>query len=203
VFDPSVATALALVESYGAVAVFVVFALEGALVGKVLPARTLFVASVVAVGVEAVAVLPVFAAAVIGATVGQSVVFVAVRRFDADPTSLAVVPVGKERLDGASRWFDRWGLPAVAASNAVPGTRGWLAVPTANASSVSAPRFAARVAGRIRRVRRRAAGGRYRGGPRVRGRSGCSAPSGLRRYSPESQRIVPCFLSGRSFSTSS
>jgi membrane protein DedA with SNARE-associated domain len=143
VFDPSVATALALVESYGAVAVFVVFALEGALVGKVLPARTLFVASVVAVGVEAVAVLPVFAAAVIGATVGQSVVFVAVRRFDADPTSLAVVPVGKERLDGASRWFDRWGLPAVAASNAVPGTRGWLAVPTANASSVSAPRFAA------------------------------------------------------------
>lgn len=137
------ATALALVDSYGAVAIFVVFALEGALVGKVLPARTLFVAAVVAVGVEAVAVLPVFAAAVAGATVGQSVVFAAVRRFDVDPTSLAVVPVSEGRLDGAGRWFDRWGLPAVAASNAVPGTRGWLAVPTANASSVSAPRFAA------------------------------------------------------------
>ena len=137
------ATALALVDSYGAVAIFVVFALEGALVGKVLPARTLFVAAVVAVGAEAVAVLPVFAAAVAGATVGQSVVFAAVRRFDVDPTSLAVVPVGEGRLDGAGRWFDRWGLPAVAASNAVPGTRGWLAVPTANASSVSASRFAA------------------------------------------------------------
>lgn len=137
------ATALALVDSYGALAVFAVFALEGALVGKALPARTLFVASVVAVGVEAVAVLPVFAAAVVGATVGQSVVFVALRRFDVDPASLAVVPVGEERLDGAGRWFDRWGLRAVAASNAVPGTRGWLAVPTANALSVSAPRFAA------------------------------------------------------------
>ena len=135
------ATALALVDSYGALAVFAVFALEGALVGKALPARTLFVASVVAV--EAVAVLPVFAAAVVGATVGQSVVFVALRRFDVDPASLAVVPVGEERLDGAGRWFDRWGLRAVAASNAVPGTRGWLAVPTANALSVSAPRFAA------------------------------------------------------------
>jgi membrane protein DedA with SNARE-associated domain len=143
VFSAHAATAFALVEGYGAVAVFAVFALEGALVGKVLPARTLFVTAVVAVGVEAVAVAPVFAAAVIGATVGQSAVFVAVRRFDADPTSLPLVPVGDSTLDGASRWFDRWGLPAVAASNAVPGTRGWLAVPTANASSVSALRFAA------------------------------------------------------------
>ena len=142
-FSAHAATGLALVESYGALAVFAVFALEGALVGKVLPARTLFVAAVVAVGVEALAVLPVFAAAVVGATLGQSVVFAAVRRFDVDPTSLALVPVGESRLDGAGRWFDRWGLPAVAASNAVPGTRGWLAVPTANASSVSAPRFAA------------------------------------------------------------
>ncbi|WP_423995772.1 DedA family protein [Halorubrum trapanicum] len=139
---PHAETLLALVGTYGAVAVFAVFALEGALVGKVLPARTLFVAAVVAAGVETVAVLPVFAAAVTGATVGQSLLFVGVRRFDADPTSLPLVPVGKARLDGATRWFDRWGLPAVAASNAVPGTRGWLAVPTANASTVSAPRFA-------------------------------------------------------------
>ncbi|VTT86498.1 hypothetical protein DM2_2536 [Halorubrum sp. DM2] len=136
-------TALALVGTYGAAAIFVVFALEGALVGKVLPARTLFVAAVVAAGVEAVAVLPVFVAAVAGATVGQSAVFVAVRRFDVDPTEFRVVPVGAGRLDGAARWLDRWGLPAVAVSNAVPGTRGWLAVPTANASTVSGPRFAA------------------------------------------------------------
>jgi len=135
-------TALALVGTYGAVAVFVVFALEGALVGKLLPARTLFVAAVVAAGVDAVAVVPVFVAAVAGATTGQSLLFVAVRRFDVDPTESRLVPVDAGRLDGATRWLDRWG-PAVAASNAVPGTRGWLAVPSASASSVSAPRFAA------------------------------------------------------------
>ena len=140
---PHAATLLALVGTYGAAAVFVVFALEGALVGKVLPARTLFVAAVVAAGVEAVAFLPVFAAAVTGATVGQSLLFVAVRRYDADPTALSVVPVDEGGLAGATRWFDRWGLPAVAASNALPGTRGWLALPSASASSVSAPRFAA------------------------------------------------------------
>ena len=127
-------TALALVGTYGAVAVFVVFALEGALVGKLLPARTLFVAAVVAAGVDAVAVVPVFVAAVAGATTGQSLLFVAVRRFDVDPTESRLVPVDAGRLDGATRWLDRWGLPAVAASNAVP---------SASASSVSAPRFAA------------------------------------------------------------
>ncbi|WP_424013511.1 DedA family protein [Halorubrum xinjiangense] len=140
--EPHVETALALVGTYGAAAVFVVFALEGALVGKVLPARTLFVAAVVAAGVEAVAVLPVFVAAVGGATVGQILVFVAVRRFDVDPTEFRVVPVGASRLDGANRWFDRWGLPAIAASNAVPGTRGWLALSSASGSSVSTSRFA-------------------------------------------------------------
>lgn len=140
---PHVETVVSLVDAYGAIAVLAVFVLEGALVGKVLPARTLFVTAVVAVGVEAVAFLPVFAAAVVGATIGQSLVFVAVRRFDVDPTSLAVVPVSDGGLDGVTRWFDRWGLPAVAVTNAVPGTRGWLAVPTANSSSVSAPRFAA------------------------------------------------------------
>ena len=136
-------TALALVGTYGAAAVFVVFALEGALVGKLLPARTLFVAAVVAAGVDAVSVVPVFVAAVAGATTGQSLLFVAVRRFEVDPTASRVVPVDAGRLDGAARWLDRRGLPAVAASNAVRGTRGWLAVPSASASSVSAPRFAA------------------------------------------------------------
>ena len=143
-------TALAFVGTYGAAAVFVVFALEGALVGKVLPARTLFVAAVGAAGVEAaalgpvfVATVPVFVAAVAGATTGQFVLFVAVRRFDVDPTASRLVPVDAGRIDGAARWLDRWGLPAIAASNAVPGTRGWLALPSASASSVSAPRFAA------------------------------------------------------------
>lgn len=66
-FGSHAATALSLVDSYGAVATFAVFALEGALVGTVFPARTLFDTATVAVGVEAVAVLPVFAAVVVGA----------------------------------------------------------------------------------------------------------------------------------------
>ena len=139
---PSFATILALVGTYGAVVLLGVFVLEGALVGKVIPTRTLFVAAVLAVGVETVTLLPMLAAAVVGATIGQLLLFVSVRRFDVDPAELSVVPGDGDRFDAPGRWLDRWGLPAVAVSNALPGTRGWLAVPTAG-SSVSASRFAA------------------------------------------------------------
>ena len=134
--------ALDLVATYRVVVLLLVFVLEGALVGKLIPTRTLFVGAVLAVGSNAFAFLPVAAAAVVGATVGQLLLFVSIRRYDVDPTAIDAVPVPDGRLDGADRWFDRWGLPAVAVTNALPGTRGWLALPTAT-SSVSMPRFAA------------------------------------------------------------
>jgi len=133
---------LALVGTYGAVVLLCVFVLEGALVGKLIPTRTLFVATVIAVGTDLIAFLPVVAAAVVGATLGQLLLFVSVRRFDVDPAASRLVPVASDRVDGAADWFDRWGLPAVAVSNTVPGIRGWLAVPSAG-SSVSASRFTA------------------------------------------------------------
>jgi len=141
-FGPAIDALLTLIGTYGAVVLLGIFLLEGALVGKLIPTRTLFVAAVLAVGVEAVAFLPMVAAAVVGATIGQSLLFVSVRRFDVDPAELSVVPGDGDQFDAPSRWLNRWGLPAVAVSNAIPGIRGWLAVPTAG-SSVSAPRFVA------------------------------------------------------------
>ncbi|GAB6878281.1 hypothetical protein JCM17823_05550 [Halorubrum gandharaense] len=141
-FQAAAAAVLDLVATYGVVVLLCVFILEGALVGKLIPTRTLFVAVVVTAGSDAFAFLPVFAAAVVGATIGQGLVFVGVRHFDVDPTDLRGVPVDEERLAGADRWFDRWGLPAVAVSNALPGTRGWLALPTATAD-VTSTRFVA------------------------------------------------------------
>ncbi|GAB7091554.1 hypothetical protein JCM18237_18250 [Halorubrum luteum] len=139
--DVLLTTAFDLVATYGVVVLLLVFVLEGALVGKLIPTRTLFIAAVFAVGSDAFAFLPVAAAAVIGATIGQLLLFVSVRHYDVDPTAMDAVPVTDDRLDGADRWFDRWGLPAVAVTNAIPGARGWLALPTAT-SSVSAPQFA-------------------------------------------------------------
>ncbi|MFC6755016.1 hypothetical protein ACFQEU_16340, partial [Halorubrum tibetense] len=107
---------LALVATYGVVVLLCVFVLEGALIGKLIPTRTLFVATVLAVGTDLVAFLPVVVAAVVGATLGQVLLFVSVRRFGVDPTESRVVPVTTDRVDDAGDWLDRWGLPAVAVS---------------------------------------------------------------------------------------
>lgn len=120
---------MGLLAQYGLLALLVVFALEGALVGKCVPSRTLFIAAVLAVGTDAVGVLSVFAAAVIGATAGQGLLFAFVRHTEATPEML---PGAFAAEDGrVSEWFDRWGLPAVVLSNALPVVRGALTVPAA------------------------------------------------------------------------
>lgn len=129
-YGVAIETGAAALAQYGLVVLLVVFALEGALVGKLIPTRVLFVAAVLAVGTDAVGVASVFAAAVVGATVGQVALFTVVRYADLTPARLRVGgdPATAGRLDG---WFDRWGLSAVAVSNALPLARGSLTVPAA------------------------------------------------------------------------
>jgi membrane-associated protein len=128
-YTGAIEAVVGLLAQYGLLALLVVFALEGALVGKFIPSRTLFIAAVLAVGTDAVGVLSVFAAAVVGATAGQVVLFAFVRHTGATPEAL---PGAFTAEDGrVSEWFDRWGLPAVVLSNAVPVVRGALTVPVA------------------------------------------------------------------------
>lgn len=102
-------TGAGLIVQYGLLLLLAVFILEGALVGKLIPTRALFVAAVLAVGSDGV--VAVVAAAVVGATLGQVVLFGVVR----------YTTVGSEAIPGADglegsrlgEWFDRWGLSAV------------------------------------------------------------------------------------------
>lgn len=120
-------TGAGLIVQYGLLLLLAVFILEGALVGKLIPTRALFVAAVLAVGSDGV--VAVVAAAVVGATLGQMVLFGVVR----------YTTVGSEAIPGADglegsrlgEWFDRWGLSAVAVSNTLPVARGSLTVPAA------------------------------------------------------------------------
>ena len=123
--------ALSFADRYGAVVLLVAFALEGALIGKLLPTRTLLVAVVLAAGTSLLDYAAVFAAAVVGATVGQVVLFLAVRRLEFDPASHDRIPLGDAQVSRAERWFDRWGPAAIAVTNTLPVTRGSLTVPTA------------------------------------------------------------------------
>lgn len=120
------------VAVYGAAGIFGIFLLEGVLVGKLIPTRALLVGSVALVSGTVVGVLSVFAAAVIGATIGQLLLFGLIRYRDVDAASV----VQRARLssrwsDRAVAWFDRWGLSALFVSNALPGARGYLLIPAA------------------------------------------------------------------------
>ena len=128
-YETVVDSGISLVAQYGLVVLLIAFVLEGALVGKLIPTRALFVAAALVVGSDAVGLAAVAAVAVVGATLGQAVLFVAVRRTDCSVESL---PGPTDAAGGAVvGWFDRWGLPAVAVSNALPVARGSLTVPVA------------------------------------------------------------------------
>lgn len=119
----AVEAATGLIARYGPVALLFAFALEGALVGKVIPTRLFFVATAVAVAPDPVGLATVFGAAVVGATVGQTALFVLVRRSD------RTMDRGPDPR--VAQWIDGWGLSAVALSNALPVVRGSLTVPVA------------------------------------------------------------------------
>lgn len=136
-----------LVEPYGVAVLFVVFVLEGALIGKLIPTRTLFVGVALTVG-TGLGLAAVVAAAVTGATVGQCLLFLSIKHTDyrrssgeAASTRLSGSESSPTGVARTKRWLDRWGLPAVALSNALPVVRGSLTIPIA-LSQTSAIRFA-------------------------------------------------------------
>ncbi|WP_331235559.1 DedA family protein [Natronorarus salvus] len=116
------------IESYGLLALFVVFVLEGALVGKLIPTRTLLIATVVVLE-EPLAYLSVLLVAVVGATIGQCAVFLVVRsRGSMDVLDHRYVSLDDRWLSRSREWFDRWGLPALLVTNTLPVVRGYLVV---------------------------------------------------------------------------
>jgi membrane-associated protein len=116
------------IESYGLLALFVVFVLEGALVGKLIPTRALLIATVVVLD-DPFSYLAVLVVTVVGATIGQCVVFYLVRsRGSMEVLDHRYVRLDERWLTRSREWFDRWGLPALAVTNTLPVVRGYLVV---------------------------------------------------------------------------
>ncbi len=130
-FEAALDVGLSLIDSYGVIVLFGVFVLEGALIGKLIPTRTLFVAVVLAAGTNLLDFAPVLVAAVLGATMGQLLLFILVRRLEVNPVEIDHIPIEEPHVDRAERWFDRYGPSAIAFSNVVPVARGSMTVPTA------------------------------------------------------------------------
>ncbi|MFP8951829.1 DedA family protein [Natrialbaceae archaeon A-arb3/5] len=137
VLAPVIEYATLAVRIAGLPALFVIFVLKGALIGKVVPT------SVVLWGYVAIAV-PTYldaAALVVLITVahllGQLVVYAGSRRYgEAVLTTLPYVEIdpSSERFQRIDRWFNRYGGFAVFLTNVIPWSRGLIAVPAGTSS---------------------------------------------------------------------
>lgn len=126
----TVETARALLERYGLGAVFVAFVLEGAMLLRFAPNESIVPLAVLALADSTTDVALIVAVAVVGATIGQTTLFLVARRggraFLLERGWIAVSEDSLDRFDG---WFDRWGPVAVPASNTMLFVRGLVTVP--------------------------------------------------------------------------
>jgi len=137
-----------LVDRYGLAALFFIFVLEGAMLLYFAPSELVVPISV---GVLAQAgpgqydygmVGAILVVAVVGATVGQTALFVLAKRGGRE--WLLQKPwfrVSEGKLDRFDAWFDRWGPVVVPVSNFLLFTRGMLTVP-AGVAEMRTRRFA-------------------------------------------------------------
>ena len=140
--------AQSLLRRYGLVALLFVFVLEGAMLLYFAPSEALVPAAVTVLaqssdGYDVPMVAAILLVAVVGATIGQTTLFLLAKRGGRE--WLLARPwfrVDEERLDRFGEAFDRYGLVAVPASNTLLFTRGMLTVP-AGVAGMSNRRFVA------------------------------------------------------------
>ena len=120
---------LALLESEWAfLALFGVFVLEGAMLMYFMPSELIVPGSLLLLGDGAL--VPVLGVAVLGATVGQFVLFKLAKRGGREYLlQKSWFRIEESKLNRFDGWFQRWGPVVVPVSNALLFTRGMLTVP--------------------------------------------------------------------------
>lgn len=119
-----------LLAEYGLLALLVIFVVEGAMLLYFAPSESLVPAAVVLLGSSLGDVALIVAVSVVGATVGQYVLFLVAKRAGREYLLEARwFRISEERLDRFDSWFERWGPLVVPTSNTLLLTRGMLTVP--------------------------------------------------------------------------
>jgi membrane protein DedA with SNARE-associated domain len=128
--EGAVGTARRFLEQYGLLAVFAAFVLEGAMLLRFAPNESIVPLAVLTFGDTTTDVAAIVTVAVVGATIGQTGLFLVARRAGREyllgANWIRVSEGTLERFDG---WFDRWGAVAVPASNTMLFVRGLVTVP--------------------------------------------------------------------------
>jgi membrane protein DedA with SNARE-associated domain len=122
--------ARALFEQYGLAALCGLFVIEGAMLLYFAPSESLVPAAVLFLADSTGDVAAIVAVAVVGATVGQTLLFVVAKRGGRELVhERRWISIDEERLDRFESWFDRWGPVVIPVSNTLLFTRGMLTIP--------------------------------------------------------------------------
>lgn len=139
---PSTEAIFAALVALGIPVVLLLFYLDGMIVGKFAPPGALYVAYVALSTPSNAALVPVAVGCVVASTLGQWTIyrgfneespeFFGIRRRvpHADRVPLVVKDrIGDRRMRIVTRLFERFGGPALAVTNVVPGVRSLMAIP--------------------------------------------------------------------------
>ncbi|GAB6880528.1 hypothetical protein JCM17823_28020 [Halorubrum gandharaense] len=129
-FDALADAALATLLRYGLPALFGLFVVKGAIVGKPVPTTVALPGFLLATGADRAATLVAVLVASVGYTVGQLVVFRLSARYGLDAVeSLPYVTVSDAELARADRLFTRYAGGAIVVTNFVPYVGSFVMIP--------------------------------------------------------------------------
>lgn len=134
-------------SEYAFAVLLLVFVLEGAMLMYIMPSELIVPAAILLIGNTSRLLAPenlfIIGVAVVGATIGQCVLFMVAKRGGRDYLlGKRWFRISEEKLDRFDGWFDRWGPIVVPLSNTMLFTRGMLTVP-AGFSELDVRRFVA------------------------------------------------------------
>ena len=128
--EAAVGTARRFLRQYGLLAVFAAFVLEGAMLLRFAPNESIVPLAVLTFADSPADVAAIVAVAVVGATIGQTALFLVARRAGREYLlESRWVRVSEGTLDRFDGWFDRWGAVAIPASNTMLFVRGLVTIP--------------------------------------------------------------------------
>jgi len=128
--SPIADSALSLLDAFGLPALFVLFVIKGAIVGKPVPTSVVLPGYLVAVSASTRLITAAIAVASVGYVVGQLLIYIAARRYDIDMIrSVPLVSVSDAQLDRADRLFERYSGAGVFVTNLVPYVGTFIVIP--------------------------------------------------------------------------
>lgn len=130
-----------LTSEIGLLVLFAISVLEGAMMLRFMPSEFVVPSALLLIGTSIPTVVAIVAVAVVGTTIGQTILFYLARRGGREYLlQKGWIPISESRLERVDGWFAKWGQVAVPLSNTMLFVRGLLTVP-AGLSDMKVRRF--------------------------------------------------------------